>query len=263
MKKSIAIPVLVFSGVVALSAISHAYALYTLPSSSANFGISQEIEYYLKGTFNSWTQSNTYKFVNNTNEMTPEENKIKEYKLENIPLNKADKLKVWANNDVWFKDGDNCSYAHTWSNDIVYADDDDHNYSVPMTSNTYSFYLKFYSNSAPQLFITANKDVLFFIPSNDWKSDSATFAIERYNNDSTWANNITESVEVSGALKFNFGTEYSKYKFARRNATNTSTWNASNVQTIGNSDTNNCFSLNNSYWSDWDADNTHGTWSTR
>ena len=258
MKKSIAIPVLVFSGVVALSAISNAYALYTLPSSSANFGIFQAIDYYLKGTFNSWNQENTYKFVNNTNSMTPEEGKIKEYKLENIPLNKAAELKVWANNDVWFKDGvSNCTYEHHWSNSIAFSENDDHNYIVPMTSNTYSFYLKFYNNGSSKLHITANKDILYFIPSNNWKGGSATFAIERYNNDDTWANNVTDSVEnPSGTFKFVFGTEYSKYKFARRNEDNSSTWNASNVQTIGNSDTNNCFTLWDKYWG-----NTGDVWS--
>ena len=266
MKKSIAIPVLIFGGVVALSAISNAYALYTLPSSSAHFGVSQAIDYYLKGSFNSWATENAYKFVNNTNEMTPEEGKIKEYKLENIALSKGAYFKVWANNSVWFVNGaSNCTYEHHWSNSIVYVEDGEfvNSYIVPMTSNTYSLYLKFYENGSSVLHITANKDILYFIPSTDWKKDDATFAIERYVDNETWADNITESVDEGGALKFNFGTTYTHYKFARRNTTNTSTWNSSYVQTIGNSDTNNCFGLYDSYWNDWNADNTHGVWSTR
>ena len=275
MKKSIAIPVLIFSGVVALSAISNAYALYTLDSSSAHFGITQEIEYYLKGTFNSWTQNNTYKFVNNTNEMSAEENKIREYKLENVPLAKAAELKVWANNDVWFKDGaNNCTYEHHWSNSISYSDGDDHNYIVPMTSNTYSFYLKFYSNGTSKLHITANKDVLYFVPSNHWKEASATFFIELFNEEddgSTARQSVAKTEEnPTGVFRFDVGTTYPKYKFARRNSTGESPWNSSNLQTFGNGDTNNCFSLWDEYygtstaiWSGWNADGNSGSWSAR
>ena len=262
-KKSFLIITLFLSGILFTGSFSGAYALFTQSANSANFGISQEIDYYLKGTFNSWEQNNTYKFVNNTAGMAAEENKIKEYKLENIPLDKASELKVWANNDSWYQDGsNNCTYEHRWSNAISYSGEG-HNYIVPMSSNTYSFYLKFFNNGSSVLYITANKDVLYFIPSSDWENDDATFAIELYNNDNTWADNVTESTTVSGALKFAFGTTYSKYKFARRNTDNTSTWNASNIQTIGNSDTNNCFSLYNSYWNNWDADESHGVWSTR
>ena len=274
MKKSIAIPVLVFGGVVALSAISHAYALYTLPSSSAIFGITQEIEYYLKGSFNSWTQNNNYRFVNNTNEMSYEENKIREYKLENIALEKDEELKVWANNDVWFKDGDNCTYDHIWSNSINYSAGDDHNYIVPMTSNTYSFYLKFYSNGTSKLSVVANKDVLYFAPSNHWKEASASFFIELFNteDDGTVVRQSVAKTEEnpSGVFRFDVGTTYPKYRFARRNPTGESPWNSSNLQTFGNVDTNNCFSLWDEYygtstaiWSGWNADGNSGSWSAR
>ena len=254
MKKSIAIPILVFGGVVALSAISNAYALYTLPSVEASFGITQEIEYYLKGTFNSWTESNTYRFVNNTNEMGAEEGKIREYKLENIALGKDAELKVWANNDVWFKDGENnCSYDHIWSNSVSYSDNDDHNYIVPMTSNTYSFYLKFYSNGSSKLSVVANKDVLYFIPSNHWKESDATFYIEQFNSEDDGtgeARNLLAktSEDPTGVFRFDVGTTYPKYKFARRDSTGENPWNISYIQTIGNSDTNNCFELWDEYW---------------
>ena len=277
MKKSIAIPVLIFSGVVALSAMSNAYALYTLPSSGASFGITQEIEYYLKGSFNSWTQNNTYKFVNNTASMEAEANKIKEYKLENIPLDKAAELKVWANNDVWFKDGaSNCTYQHVWSNSISYSAGDDHNYIVPMTSNTYSFYLKFYNNGSSKLYITANKDVLYFIPSSNWKNDSAVFAIELFNDSNVSQQIITTSVESpSGTFKFNIGTTYHKYKYLRQKSDRTETWNYSNIVSLANEDTNNCFELWNNYWdggqvwSDWSPtggstpSKSNGVWSTK
>ena len=250
MKKSIAIPVLIFSGVVALSAISNAYALSTLPASEASFGITQEIEYYLKGTFNSWTQNNTYKFVNNTNEMSAEENKIKEYKLENIPLDKDEELKVWANNDVWFKDGDNnCTYDHIWSNAVSFSDNDDHNYIVPMTSNTYSFYLKFYNDGSSKLSVVANKDVLFFIPSSNWAQTDAVFAIEMFNDSNVSQEIITTSVEnPSGTFKFNIGTTYHKYKYLRQKSDRSETWNYSNIVSLANEDTNNCFELWNNVW---------------
>ena len=256
----------------ALGSLSNAYALFTMPATDAHFGISQEIEYYLKGTFNSWSQSNTYRFVNNTGSMDPEENKIKEYKLENIPLDKAAELKIWANNDSWFKDGaNNCTYEHHWTNDESFSANDDHNYIVPMTSNTYSFYLKFYSDGSSKIYVTANKDILYFIPSTYWKRDSATFAIERYNNSDEWVSNVTDGVESpSGTFKFEVGTTYTKYKFARRNTTNESTWDASSIQTISNVDTNNCYSLWDTYYGSstnidggWNADSNAGSWSTK
>ncbi len=276
-KKSILIPSLIIFGVLALSSLSNAYALFTMPATNANFGIRQEIEYYLKGSFNGWEQQNTYKFVNNTAGMSEETNKIKEYKLENIPLAKDAELKVWANNDVWFKDGTNdCVYEHHWSNAVSFSDNEDHNYIVPMTSNTYSFYLKFYSDGSSKLHVTANKDVLFLIPSSNWKGSDATFAIEQYNNNDEWVSNVTESTESpEGTFKFAVGTTYTKYKFARRDTTNENTWNASNIQTISNGDTNNCFELWNEFWgggnvwSDWNAVGGNengvscGVWSTK
>ena len=252
MKKSIAIPVLIFSGVVALSAISNAYALYTLPSSSVNFGVSQAIDYYLKGSFNDWAQENTYKFVNNTNEMEPEEGKIKEYVLENIALNKDAYFKVWANNSVWFVNGtNNCTYEHHWSNSITYVDNGEYvnSYIVPMTSNTYTLYLRFYNDGSSKLNITANKDILYFIPSGNWKSDGAVFAIEMFNDNDQSQEIITTSVEnPSGTFKFNIGSTYHKYKYLRQNSGRTETWNYSNIVPLGNDDTNNCFELWNNVW---------------
>lgn len=269
-KKAILIPSLIFSAVLAAGSLSNAFALYTQTAENATFNISQETEYYLKGTFNSWNQSNTYKFVNNTAEMSAEANKIKEFKLENIPLNKAAELKIWANNDAWFKDGSNdCVYEHSWSNDEAFSANEDHNYIVPMTSNTYTFYLKFYNDGSSKVYITANKDVLYFVPSTYWKRDSATFAILQFNNDDSWAQDLTTSTESpEGTFKFEVDTTYPKYKFARRDSLNESTWNASNLQTISNGDTNNCYSLWDEYGgsstkidSDWNADGNAGSWS--
>jgi hypothetical protein len=79
-----------------------------------------------------------------------------------------------------------------------------------------------------------------------------------------------------GTFKFAVGTTYTKYKFARRDTTNENTWNSSNIQTIGNSDTNNCFELWNKYWGEtrevwdnWDPnggdtyDYSNGVWSAK
>ena len=277
-KKTLLISTLIVSGVLAIGTISHAVALFSQPAQDASFGISQATDYFLKGTFNSWGQQNEYKFVNNTAGMTAEEHKIKEYKLENIQLAKDAELKIWASTDAWYKDGaNNCSYEHRWSTAVSFSDNEDHNYIVPMTSNSYSFYLKFYDDGSSKVFVTANKDILYFIPSSNWKGDEATFAIERYDNESQLVDTVTDSVESpSGTFKFDFGTTYSKFKFARRNSVNTETWNSSNVQTIGNSDTNNCFELWDEYWgngvkvwSGWNAEggeNTGvscGSWSTK
>lgn len=275
-KKRIIIPISIFLGVLALGMSSNAYARYTLAASNGSFNIAQDMVYYLKGNFNSWEQQVEYRFVNNTASMSEETNKIREYKLENISLSKNDQLKVWAQNDVWFKDGaSNCTYEQSWTNDESFSDNDDRNYIVPMTSNTYTFLLKFYSDGSSKIDVTANKDVLFFVPSNRWKNASATFAIEQYNNSNQWVQNVTTSVESpAGTFKFNIGTTYTKYKFARRNTSNTETWNASNIQIISNSDTNNCFSLwDNFYsgsevWSEWNAvggtetNVSCGSWST-
>ena len=269
-KKAILIPSLIFSAILAAGSLSNALSLYIQANTPVSFNISQEIEYYLKGTFNSWEQSNTYRFVNNTADMSAEANKIKEYKLENIPLNKAVELKIWANNDVWFEDGANdCLYEHSWSNDEAFSANDDHNYIVPMTSNTYSFYLKFYNDGSSKVYITANKDILYFIPSNNWKSDSAAFAIELYDNENALQETITDSVESpTGTFKFVIGNTYPKYKFLRQKSDRSEDWNSSNLLTLGNSDTNNCFSLWDNYfggspaiWSGWNADGNAGSWS--
>ena len=270
-KKAILIPSLIVCAVLAAGSLSNAYALYTQENSPATFGISQEVEYYLKGSFNSWNQSNSYKFVNNTGSMSPEENKIKEYKLENISLKKAAELKVWGNNDVWLKDGaSDCTYEHSWSDEESFSAGDDHNYVIPMTSTSYSFYLKFYSDGSSKIYITANKDVLFFVPSTNWKKDEAVFAIELYNNDDELQETITDSVEdPEGTFKFEIGSTYSKYRYLRQNSARTERWNYSNILTVGNSDTKNCFSLWDTYyggspeiWSDWNADNGNsGSWS--
>ena len=275
-KKGFLVSTLILGGLLTIGSFSSVYALFTQNANNANFGISQDIDYYLKGSFNSWEQNNAYKFVNNTAGMTAEENKIKEYKLENIPLNKATELKVWANNDVWYQDSaSNCTYEHRWSDAITYSGEG-HNYIVPMTSNTYSFYLKFYNNGSSKLYITANKDVLYFVPSNHWKEASAIMAIIRCDNDSNEVDTIKDSVESpTGTFKFTFGTTYSKYKFARLDPSDDHPWNTSNVQTIGNSDTNNCFTLWDNYydggevWGGWNAvggttkDVSCGSWSAK
>ena len=260
-KKRFFIPIITLLGVVVLGTQSRALALYTLPASNGTFNIAQDMTYYLKGSFNSWNQEAEYRFVNNTASMEAETNKIREYKLENISLEKDAQLKVWAQNDVWCKDGaSSCTYEHSWTNDESFSNNDDRNYIVPMTSNTYTFLLKFYSNGSSKISITANKDVLFFIPSNRWKNESASFAIEQYNNNNQWVQNVTTRVESpSGTFRFNIGTTYAKYKFARRNTANTETWNASYIQTMSNTDTNKCFALWDDFygggaiWSDWNA----------
>ncbi|MBO7573625.1 MAG: hypothetical protein J6T25_02475 [Bacilli bacterium] len=275
-KKGFLISTLILGGLLTIGSFSSAYALFTQNANNANFGISQDIDYYLKGSFNSWEQNNTYKFVNNTAGMTAEENKIKEYKLENIPLNKAAELKVWANNDVWYQDSaSNCTYEHRWSDAITYSGEG-HNYIVPMTSKTYSFYLKFYNDGSSKLYITANKDILYFIPSSNWTSADATFAIKLYDGEDNLASTITESVEnPAGTFKFDIGSTYTRYQYVRRNTTNSGDWNWSNILTVGNSDTNNCFELWNEYWgggevwSDWDPNGgstpsfSNGVWSAK
>lgn len=264
-KKHIIIPSLIFSGVLLASTMSNAYALYTQPNNSVSFGISQETEYYLKGDFNDWEQSNTYKFVNNTAGMTPEEHKIKEYKLENIPLNKNAELKVWGNNNAWFADGSNdCSYSHRWlSNAIAYSGD--RNYIVPMSSNSYSFYLKFYDDDSSSLYITANKDILFFTPSSSWKIDDATFKVEQFSNSSEESSvgELAGTTVDTDLYKFEIGTTNQYYRFLRKSDDGATKWNQSNIQSIGNDDINNCFTLNSDVWSDWDADGSHGSWSAK
>lgn len=276
-KKSFLITTIILGGILTIGSFSSAYALFIQSATNANFGISQEVDYYLKGSFNSWNQDIAYKFVNNTAGMSAEVNKIKEYKLENVPLDKDEELKVWAANDVWFEDGEsNCTYEHTWSNAIGYSGIG-HNYIVPMTSNTYSFYLKFYNDGSSKIFVTANKDVLYFVPSSNWTSAEATFAIKLYDGEDNLADTITESVESpAGTFRFDIGTTYTRYQYMRRNTTNTSDWNWSNILTVGNSDTNNCFQLwngkwgtNTEIWDNWDPvggetnDVSTGAWSAK
>ena len=274
-KKVILIPTLIFTGVLALGSISNALALFTQSASEASFGISQGVDYYLKGNFNDWAQDNGFKFIDNTADMGAEEHKVREYKLENIPLDKDNEVKIWVNNDTWITDGDNSTYEHHWTNSISYSDIG-HNYIVPMTSNTYSFYLKFYDNGSPRLHITANKDVFYFIPSNNWLKDDAKIAIFQYN-DSDVQSYIAQGAAIaeSNIYKCELDNQYSKFKFTRRAPDYTTIWNQSNMQTLGNVDTNNCFAMREEYydtsdgiWSNWDAvggdqNGATGWWSTR
>lgn len=248
-KKGFLVSTLILGGILSLGSFGSAYSLFKQSSTDAHFGIAQATDYYLKGSFNSWEANDTYKFVNNTAGMTAEENKVKEYKLENIPLDKGDEFKIWSSKDVWYQDSeDDCSYEHRWSDSIGYSDSG-HNYKVPMTSNTYSIYLKFYSDGSSKVYVTANKDVLYFTPSPNWKGDYATFAIKLYDGEDNLASTITDSVEnPSGTFRFDIGTTYTRYQYMRRNSTNSGDWNWSNIVTVGNSDTNNCFDLWNNYW---------------
>ena len=278
-KKRFVFPSLIIaSGALLLGTISHAFALYQRPAEGVSFHAGQTPDLYLIGNFSSWEQDNNYKFVSNTAGMTAEEHKIREYKLENIPLNKGDELKVWRGNDTWYTDGENnCTYEHHWSNAMTYSDSG-HNYVVPMTSNTYSFYLKFYDDGSSKLHITANKDILYFCPSQNWLIDNATFAIYQFDQSDVQQYIATGTV-VPAALnvyKCELSTEYYKYKFVRRASDYTTIWNQSNMQEIGNSDTNNCFALRDTYyddtteiWSNWNAVGgqeykvSTGEWSTR
>lgn len=261
-KKRIYIPVLTVLGVLLVGTMSNALALYSKPAVNATVGISQKIDYYLRGTFNSWSVNNSYLFVDNTANMEEEVNKVKEYKLENVQLAKDAQLRVWANNNVWYTNAnDNCVYDHSWSNAESFSEDEYHNYIVPMTSNTYTFLLKFYSDGSSKIDITANKDVLFFAPSNNWKQSEAVFFIKQYDGESVLQNTIEDSVEnPAGTFRYELGTTYSKYQFSRVNpADHTDEWNYSNVLNLANFDTNNCFTLWDNYysggevWNAWNA----------
>lgn len=273
-KKNLIAPITLMATLLVLSTMSNVQALYTQGASDGTFRMSEPVEYYLRGAFNDGSNDASYHFVDCTLSMEPEEHKIKEYKLENKPFAKDVQLRVYANNGVYFKNGvSNCSYVHRWNNDEAFTDNEDKYYVVPMTSNTYTFYLKFYDDGSSQVYITANKDTLFFIPSNHWKEAGALFHVLQFNGQGEWAQDITENVEDPvGTFKFDVGTTYPKYKFARKNPDpyNPETWNASSLLTIVNDDTNNCFALWDKYLdsdvyvnSDWNADGFCGSWSTK
>ena len=263
-KKNLIAPITLMATLLVFSTMSTAQALFTKAATDAEFEMSQAITYYLRGSFNDGANDATYRFVNCTAEMTPEVGKIKEYKLENKALAKNAQFRVYASNDVYFKNGiSNCSYVHHWSNEEAFTDDEDKNYIVPMTSNSYNVYLKFYDDGSSQVYITANKDILFFIPSNDWKQADAEFVVNRYSTDQegSYVDNIAETSVSENTHRYDIGSTYGYYKFIRRNSLNPEeTYNYSSIMQLVNDDTNNCFSLNEGTWSDWGAGN--GSWST-
>ena len=210
-------------------------------------------------TYASGAVEHSYEMVDITSTMDPEENKVAEYMVSNIALKKGQVLKAYSSDNVYYDD-----FAHKWSN--VISKDGDGNYVVPMTSNSYSFYLKYYSDNSTQLYITANKDILFFEPSGGWKSDGARFAANLYNNDAhtqQWKD-FNETSKGSGVYKVDLG-EFATLNIVRMNPATSindwsNKWNQSGDLSIANYDTNNCIA--NTDWDNWTA-SYNSTWSSR
>ena len=211
-KKAILIPSLILSVVLAAGSLSNAFALYTQENSPVEFGISQAIQYFLKGNFNSWTPANEYRLTDNTNSMVAEANKTSEYIISKA-FSKNDEMKVWDSGDNWFSQGvANCSYVDKWDRVIA----NEANYTIPM-SGTYDISLKFYSTGVKKIEITtADITVLYLKPNSNWLSDGARFAAYFFNN-STSTNEWHDMVADGDYYKVTIPSGYSDVIFCRMN----------------------------------------------
>lgn len=259
---------LLFASATAVGALS-AYSLHIkgATSGSFNFGSDSTI-YYLSGDFNSWsTNDSSAQFTNITSSMTPEEDKIAEYKLTNLSLDKNGKVKVVDSNGLWHT----ATYSHCWSDDV--SSDESGNYLVPMTSNKYTFFFKVFKNNVYKMYIQADKNVLFFgaSSSNGWFNDGAYPKITIKDSNSGNAKNNPGATILTGEkyndyfYKFTFTDEQyenvlsgGSHYFAYLRCHESDVWNYSSWMQISNNDINNRLWVYDQTWDNWGADS--GYW---
>lgn len=224
------------------------------------------VHYYLMGNFTStqWSADSNYELEDVTSTMLAETNKIKEYKISNIHLDKGKELRIWSSDNTWY----DSTYQHKWSNAVS---KNGSNYVVPMTSNSYTIYFKVYSDNTTKLYITANKDILYFNP-NKWADAGAWFAVNCHIGSNYVYQKLTEKTS-DNYYKFEVPTGASEYYFKRMNPasqtmSDSNAWNSSGsckIYDADGCDTNNAFMLwEDNQWKDWTLDwgNTF-TWSTK
>lgn len=254
MKKITTIALCSVAFIAMMSSFPHTYSLVEKGVENTSFGFTGEApktRYYLVGNFTStpWAMDNSYLLQDGTSTMDQETNKEAEYNIKNVSLTKGQILKARSDNGDWYS-----SFAHMWSNSI--NKDGDGNYIVPMTSKSYRFYLKFYTDKTTQLYIKADKDVMFFKPSSDWAKDSAKFKVEFDNEGPELLSNKEDNY-----YKFTVPSGAKQIKFLRYSSDGNTCWNYSSFISLANTDTNNAFVLNGGKWNDWGAGD--GTWSAR
>ena len=198
--------------------------------------------------------------VDVTSEMTPEANKIEEYKAENISLSSGNVIKKAS-----LHGSTNITFEHCWPETNVNTNSSG-DYIVPMTSTSYTLYLKYYNDNSTKIYVKAEKDVLFFQPNNGWKEANARFAANLFDNSKglqEWAD-FVETSPGSGIYKVNLGN-YRSLNIVRMNPASSvnswsNKWNQSGDISIANYDTNNC--ITNYSWDGWTA-SSNSSWSAR
>lgn len=255
-----------------IAPMSKAFSLYNkaVSSTSFTFKAAAETKYYLVGSFNDWAQDDDYKLTDVTSSMEEEtvdtKKKVAEYKLSGIHLDKDDTLKIKDDGTFYCS-----SYTHRWTGTSP-SFDGDGNYEVPMTSNSYTFYLKKYDDGSFTTYITADKDILFFKPNtsvssstNNWTSGSADFWAHMWGNGDT----DTKFTSVGGGYyQIDIPSGKTGMNIVRLNpeAGNTfdwkKKWNQSGDITLplGNDDTNNC--ITNNAWDDW-TESSNSSWEAK
>lgn len=225
-----------------------------------NTSTEEEPTYFIK-TFENDAVKNTYELVQDVSVTSH-----KEYKLSGISLSKGEILKGYSSDDKWYD-----NFSHCWSGTSINKDGYQ-NYIVPMTSNSYSFKLKLFSNGTHELEISAEKDVLFYKPNSQYASDGARFALYLFGQDPVIWRNFSSSKDgyyKVDLAKYDSGGNriglYNQVIICRMNGSTTANnwdnkWNQSGDITIANFDPKNAITNTNG-WSEWDAGN-NSSWST-
>ena len=259
-QKKVFIPLLAIFSVAILGAQSRALALTTLPASNASFRFHQSPNYFLKGSFNSWTPANADMLSDNTASMVAETNKEKEFKIIKN-LSKDDELKVWDTTDTWYSQGtDNCSYVDKWGRSTSNGD----NYVVPM-SDTYTILLKFFSTGAKQVYVSApDLTTLYLSPNSNWTQANARFAAYFFGTSGSIWVDMTDS-NSDGIYEVDIPSgNYGSVIFGRMNPATSDNnfnegvkWNQTGDLTYNVTGYNNLFTIPAGDW-----DNSTTTWSS-
>ena len=105
-------------------------------------------DYYLKGTFNEWSQDENYKFIVNPNDPN-------NYKLENLTIYGGSEMKGWDTNDVWYDMGGENLIINDdgiYTIDLyVVSDNPNHLVATKTGDIQYDYYLKGTFNDWTQL----------------------------------------------------------------------------------------------------------------
>ena len=241
------LPLLFLSGasIIAFGSLAESSAFVVQNANDVSFNIgasTPETKYYLVGSFNSWTESETYCLENVTSTMSSETNKIAEYRISGLTLEGGATVKIKSSTGDWLN-----SFTDDWSDGKQF--DENGNYKILMSSNSYSFTLKLYNDKGTSIKVNANKDMMYLKPNSDWKKEGAKFAAYFYKSNGAetyWK--YLDQCSDNNYYSVNVPNEYDKIIFVRLNPLGglnwESKWNQTSDLDIDNSNLKNCAEIN-------------------